>query len=214
MFQLVNSKSANIENLLLANKQDINSKLCKGAIRLLILVASPQDIPLLIKILTLTNDLDIRYDLGYPLLQMGQDAVPALVNALPNVSTELRKYMIGILETIGDSAATPGLIDMLSDPDVFVRAKAIKALKTLKDTRAVPALIEKLSDNEIVEELDEYWPGGPKTIRVSNLAAWTLEDIGTPEALEAVEKYQKKPPSVRVTKPFWPDRSKKDKPRT
>jgi len=74
--------------------------------------------------------------------------------------------------------AVPALIQALKDQDVGVRRSVADALGQIgsgaKD--AVPGLIQALLQDE------------DKSVRVA--VVWTLGQLGTPEALKAVEEYQ------------------------
>ncbi len=74
--------------------------------------------------------------------------------------------------------AIPVLIGALSDEDKEVRSRAASALALIGESakNAVPALIEALGD---------------EAGQVRSGAARALKTIGTPEAMKAVEEYEK-----------------------
>ncbi len=79
-------------------------------------------------------------------------------------------------------AAVPGLLCALSDPDGNVRRGVCWALGQIGEARAVPFLIEALGDTSG----DMFGIGE----RVCDVAAEALLRTGTPEALEAVERWR------------------------
>ena len=72
--------------------------------------------------------------------------------------------------------------------DSGVRKEACVALGIIKDERAVGELINRLEDTAQGARVD--WPGLPPLPQVCDAAAWALEQIGTPEALEALENWR------------------------
>jgi HEAT repeat protein len=78
--------------------------------------------------------------------------------------------------------AVPTLIEALSDPNSEVRVRVAAILAAIRDESAVPALIERLFDKE--------GSGWGKPTYTCDVAAKALKLIGTPEALDAVEKWQ------------------------
>lgn len=79
-------------------------------------------------------------------------------------------------------AAVPALLSALDDPDGNVRRGAAWSLGQIGDPRAVPFLISSLSDVD----------GGLMGIgsRICDVAAESLLQIGTPDAIMAVEAWQ------------------------
>ena len=103
--------------------------------------------------------------------------MPALTEALSNENEwGFRREAAYALGEIGGGRAVSALVEMLKDKNEneWVRTGAAWALGKIGDERAVSILIEAL-DDEVVHE---------KAVSV-------LRNIGTPEALEAVEKYKK-----------------------
>jgi HEAT repeat protein len=169
-------------------------RMCQGAAEFLGMIKDPEAVPSLIKALLIVGEDWKAVDhLENAFIQIGgaQAALP-LVDILPKVTTNLRRRIIRMLAKIKDESAVPGLINIAIDPNRFVRADAIMALGKIKDERAVELLRKLLSDQVIVEQLDNYWPKEIRRVtRVCDLAADALEMIGTPEVLEAVEKWRK-----------------------
>lgn len=111
------------------------------------------------------------------------DAVPDLIKALNHQDYGLRTYAARALGKIGDIQALEPLINKtLRDEDAHVRRGAAIALGQLGNPRAVPHLIERLSDEQDPSFKD----------KVCDAAARSLREIGIPEALEAVEDWEKK----------------------
>ena len=101
-------------------------------------------------------------------------AVPALIEALRDPDSEVRRGAAGALGQVGPEAigAVPALIEALRDPDSEVRRGAAGALGQVgpKPIGAVPALIEALRDPDS---------------EVRRGAAGALGQVG-PEAIDAV----------------------------
>jgi len=79
-------------------------------------------------------------------VQLGAQAVPALIQALGDGDRDVRKAACGALGVIGDPHAVPALIQALGDGDSRVRSAACGALGAIGDLQAVPALIQALGD--------------------------------------------------------------------
>ena len=85
------------------------------------------------------------------LIGIGPSAVPSLIQALPRVHKEIRKFITDILGEIGDKTAAPALMEALNDEDENVKLAAVEALGKLKDRRAVESLIALLrSENHML----------------------------------------------------------------
>lgn len=67
-------------------------------------------------------------------------------------------------------------INALHNEDWTVQVKAVRTLGELGDPRAIPDLIEAMYDTHITS--------------VSTIAASALEEIGTPEAIVAVQQWR------------------------
>lgn len=99
-------------------------------------------------------------------------AVQALIDTLYDDAPDVRIAAADALGELGDSAAVPPLIDALYDESFDVRFAAAEALGRLKDQRAVVDLITVLDS-------DDY--------PLAMMAARALYQIGTPEALAAIQ---------------------------
>ena len=140
-------------------------------------------IPALIKVIE-DRDEQVRLYTVAALGMMGQaaqEAVPALAEGLTKRDFHTRSrvfdsFHITIVKTliaIGPSA-TSTLVGTLHHKEERVRSLAAEGLGRKKALTALPALVEALNDES---EL------------VRNSSAEALRKIGTPEALEAIEKY-------------------------
>ena len=87
----------------------------------------------------------------------------------------------GAVITVLGLSSIQHLIAALDNQDAGVRSAVIYALGQTRNTAAVPALIERLSDTE------KNWG-----TRICDDAARALKSIGTPDALEALEKWKTK----------------------
>ncbi len=138
-------------------------------------------VPGLLRVLR-DEDWRVRRAAARALWQIGTPAVKGLVDALHDPTTDVRSSAAEALGAIGDSSAVPGLVEALRDVDALVRCSAAEALGWLRDATAVPALIERLEDADRPRWEDE---------RVCDVAAQSLERIGTPEALSTIRKWRR-----------------------
>jgi len=122
---------------------------------------------------------DLRIHAALALVQFRDArAVPGLLEALRDKNLGVR---IGAAKGLGQigSAAVPGLLDALRDKDGGVRQYAAELLGEIGDATTVPSLIDALRDEE-----DGY---------IRNVAIpEALKQIGTPEALVAVEEWSRR----------------------
>ena len=89
---------------------------------------------------------DVRATVAEALGQIGDAAVPGLLDTLRDPSPDVRMAAAEALGQIGDVKAVPGLLDTLRDPDPDVRTTVAKALGQIGDVAAVPGLCEVLGD--------------------------------------------------------------------
>jgi HEAT repeat protein len=102
------------------------------------------------------------------LVDIGKQAVPALIKALKHKNENVRSEAARTLGKLGDKHAVSALIEALeNDKDFFVRVLAAQALGKLGDKHAVPALTKALKDvdavhmaaEEALEEIRNPRPG-------------------------------------------------------
>ncbi len=117
------------------------------------------------------------------LRQFGETAVAPLIVALRDSDDDIRQYAALALGIIGSSRAVEALITSLTDTDPDVRWHAAVALGKIEDVHSVGSLIRTLADK------GRHWTGN----RVRDAAAEALQQIGTPEALEAVAEWLNRP---------------------
>jgi HEAT repeat protein len=106
-----------------------------------------------------------------------EDSPPYVKNIAAKISSHKYTEREDAIYTLGendDPKAFEILLNALKSPMRDVRACAAMALGIRKDNAAVPTLIEALNDEN--EEVSEN-------------AAWALREIGTPEAKNAVDKW-------------------------
>ncbi|MBZ0298291.1 MAG: HEAT repeat domain-containing protein [Anaerolineae bacterium] len=103
-------------------------------------------------------------------------AVEPLITALKDEDDDVRRSAADALGEIADMRAVEPLIAALKDSNEVIRHSAVNALTYIEDVRIVEPPIAALEDEY------EY---------IRSDAADALEQIGTPEALAAVKKWQK-----------------------
>ncbi len=84
------------------------------------------------------------------LVRLGRQAVPVLLDELGCPDPDVRKFVIDILGTIGDSSVGERLISALEDSDANVRAAAAENLGRLQVVSAVPALIAAMRQADLM----------------------------------------------------------------
>jgi len=106
-----------------------------GAIRQLVdLLARPE------------NDLSSR---SYAILaDLGQAAVPALLDAIDTPDRVQREHVIAALGNLKVGKAVPAIIEVLENPELGRRYVAAWALGEIGDPAAVPALVAALGDRD------------------------------------------------------------------
>ncbi len=85
------------------------------------------------------------------------------------------------LALIGDKRAVPELIAVVQNDDgiIYVRCAAMRALGVLKAEEAIPILASLLTSQE-----------GTTYVQTCRVAEEALENIGSPEALEAIRRWK------------------------
>ncbi len=105
---------------------------------------------------------------GDELLRLGEEAAPALIEALQTGDRDLLPHYQSVLARMG-IAATPALTHSLLNDHPLIRGRVAEVLARTKDPQAVPALLSALGG--------EYY-----TVR--SRAAQALGAIGAPESLQ------------------------------
>lgn len=120
---------------------------------------------------------DVHTKAVMALTQIGAPAVPALTETLTETDATVRSWAVFALGKIG-TLAVPALMGALSDPDSWVRSRAVWGLVSIGETdpSVVRFLTEALKDEKGLGHDD---------------AVFALKQIGTPEALKAVEAFEK-----------------------
>ncbi len=144
-------------------------------------------VPALISVLS-DPDENVRVVGSIALQQLGEPAVPFLIDALAAESMETRLHVAYALGEIGkrfDNSATKrarlqdilaALMRSLTDPEWNVRRLVVRALVTI-GSPAVPALTEALNGTDSERRM---------------MAERALNDIGTPEARQAIAAAKKR----------------------
>jgi len=105
-------------------------------------INDPKEIQPLVEVL---YSKEIGWLAAQALVNMGEQAVTPLLEALFSEDTTTRLFATYALGEIGDERAGRGLLRMFSDEDVLVRDTAAEALVALGDERIVPSLTRELS---------------------------------------------------------------------
>ncbi len=167
------------------HNQDVDSDVRGFAARALGKFSDEQAVQALLAVLN-NRDVDsaVRRNAAQALGAIGgEQVVQALLVVLNNrdVGSSVRRDAAHALGEIGSEEAMQALIAVLSnrDDDSYLRGSAAQALGAIGGEQAVQALIMSLSDTT-----DAGWGG------ICDIAVRALEQISTPEALEAVQRWR------------------------
>ena len=150
------------------------------AARALATIRDPAAIPWLLEILHHPNT-RVRKAAAKALCDMGQIAIPALLNALEDKRPDIRRLIIAVLGEQDDPAILPALLEASFDRNVDVRGAAIAALEGREDRAVVQRLMECLGDTAITT-------GNRK--RICDIAARILTNITPSQPFETVDQAQ------------------------
>lgn len=131
------------------------------------------------------------------LAQIGEPAVPSLLEILRESTGRSRQSILEILTIIGSSTALDDIAQYIQDEDIFIRIKSIEALLHISDMRVIPILINILRNHpQRIENVMKISGNAGKRDNFSwkeeelslKIVA-TLKNYGTPEALDAVKSW-------------------------
>jgi HEAT repeat protein len=134
--------------------------------------------------------------------------VPSLINALSDKKSQVRQKAVEALGKLGDTRAVEPLIIALKDNNSDVQETAAKALRKLK-TPTIESLLVALKEPnwqirertaEVLGNLGDTRAVKPLITALNNDVDWcvrweiamALRRIGTPEAMAAVDAYEKR----------------------
>jgi HEAT repeat protein len=83
------------------------------------------------------------------LVRLGAKAVPLLHRYINDRDHDVRKFIVDIMGSIGDSTFVPSLIGALDDPDANVRSAAVENLGKMGDHEAVKPLLKLLGRPDV-----------------------------------------------------------------
>lgn len=167
-------------------------------------IGDEQAIPHLIEIID-THDYNLHFAID-ALVKLGKpSAVPPLLNSLENVlgldTDERQASLIWALGQLRDPRATPTLIEWVKTHKADLQAVAIQALGSIGDPRAIPILELCMQDSTLLHRQDmggTFWLFRTyRRRRICDLAFEALQQIGTPEALDIIQKWP--PPANKNT---------------
>ena len=117
----------------------------------------------------------------------------ALLSDRENIQFGVPQFVCDVavdaLGQIGDEDTVSLLINMLNEPNPLIRWNVVRTLGQISDPKATSGLIERLSDTS-TPYLETYYQGLYGSLYICDSAANALENIGTPEALEAVKRWR------------------------
>ncbi len=93
---------------------------------------------------------EFKEDATTALVEVGEPAVPRLIQALRDKDEGVRKQAVLALGQIKDSSAVDPLIEMLADQDWFTRLTAAAALEAIGDSRGRDSIKPLLKDPDLV----------------------------------------------------------------
>lgn len=129
------------------------------------------------------RDVEVRKIAIHALTRIGDPKVlPHIHDRLNDYSPEVRSMAAISCGIFRSTDSTSFLLKSLDDVDEFVQGCVINALRLIKDGRSVSALVKRLHKQSTTVQI---------------YIAETLEHIGTPEALAAVEQWLKQQENAR-----------------
>lgn len=155
--------------LLLRAMADADWRVRKTAVEALVGFNDEHIVAGLIQTLSSHDNAGARNSAIEALVNIGVQAVNALLQSLDNPDADVRKFIVDILGDIRDTRSVPGLINALEDPDENIRVAAAEALGKIRDPRAVDALLACLT------RYDQGW--------LDYAAAEALGEIGDERSL-------------------------------
>ena len=126
------------------------------------------------------------------LLETGEDAIPALIEALGNKNSLIRGNAAYTLGLTDNERAVKPLIEALKDENKVVRLWTITALGKLKKPESVSALIFTLNDEDkMIRAFSARALGMIKTEKAGEALEKALENELNPSVREIIEKILK-----------------------
>jgi HEAT repeat protein len=179
------------------NNRNIHPTIRENVILALGQIGGEQTIPHLVKLINRCDTL--RHFAVKALAQTGSlAAVPPLLNSLETIScmdlADIQAHIIWALGKLHDPRAAPMLIEWVKTSRADLRAVAIQALGSIGYPSAIPVLEVCLNDATVLNRQD--WGGTFWLFRtyrqrkVCDMAFEALQEIGTPNALMAIERWQ------------------------
>jgi HEAT repeat protein len=135
------------------------------------------------------SEYEVRWSAANAISGFGEVAVAGLLEivfeaeSLEDEDGDICHAAASALVWIGSQTAIEGLLNALRDVDANRRAVVAESLAEATHPLVVPALIERLNDADFAEWDDEE--------NIAEIAAMSLERIGTSEAIAAVEKWRR-----------------------
>jgi HEAT repeat protein len=155
------------------------------AVHALAEVGDPESLPLVLQLLKDRRE-DVRANVAEEVVRFNcPQAVPALIETLNDESLFVKQQVIRSLGRLGDARAVPALVELLQAPhtDVYQRALILEALGKIGSDEAVEAVGQLLSSTEK--------PNLKHGLTLGEIAAETLEQIGSPAALRLLAAWSK-----------------------
>ncbi len=141
--------SEEILPLLFESLKDSSWRLRKTALDCLISSYEPENyIQELIKLLYLDDNAGARNTAIEGFIRLGKKVLDILIDSFETDNSDVRKFIIDIIGTIGGRETLPLLLKALKDDDDNVRASAIEYLGRLREPHVVDALIEVIHSGD------------------------------------------------------------------
>jgi len=115
--------------------------------------------------------------------------VAELIKSLNGRPDDIRIASTRSLGQIGDRRAVKALVDLLNDSNPLIASAAADALGTIGDASAVPALVGILHDYKTGNSRHFQLHGFNRGLFLASVYA--LQQINTPEARRALNKYNR-----------------------
>ena len=147
---LVEYPVAEARDYLFAALGDASWRVRKEAVGALLAASvSEEIIDELVHLLAAHDNAGMRNSAVEALEKLGVQAMPILCQHVSDTDHDVRKFVIDILGSIGDTAAVPLLVRALDDPEPNVSSAAAENLGKIGDPEALPYLLQALGKADI-----------------------------------------------------------------
>lgn len=160
--------------------EETNPQIRLQVVRSLGRIGDHRAVPALMKIITEGDEFRVCLMALYVLGEMRvPTAIPTMLEAMNDPLADVRRIAISALGASQTMQAVPAVAQALEDEDAIVRWLGVHYARQFKDERTIGGLIFCLNDPEPQQYMGRT---------IAEAASAALKEIGTPEALRALER--------------------------